>query len=236
MSLKLLDLPFKGTLSTEVISRILPGASGNQQGASTGTTTDTVLTQLSNIREVMNLGVMATRAVDPPASATGSVRDGQVVAPSGGKGSAPMADLDLTIPHDRGGPMDIEMTGATAGASHDQVPLSLSGGVHRIHTTSLVGIGVDSEDQTAAGAPAGGKGPLTVSTEIDIVTLDEKKGLETSLAQKRPPQSCMVTPGISRHIPSMRLIWHTSTLTWMLSKVSRTPIHTVGVTGKHLCL
>jgi hypothetical protein len=44
VSLKLLDLPFEGTLSTEVVPRILPGASGNQQGASTGTTTDTVLT------------------------------------------------------------------------------------------------------------------------------------------------------------------------------------------------
>jgi hypothetical protein len=33
--LKLLDLPFDSTLSTEVILRILPGASRNQQGTST---------------------------------------------------------------------------------------------------------------------------------------------------------------------------------------------------------
>ncbi len=40
--LKLLDLLFDGTLSTEVVLRILSDASGNQQGASTRATTDTI--------------------------------------------------------------------------------------------------------------------------------------------------------------------------------------------------
>jgi hypothetical protein len=95
--------------------------------------------------------------VDPLAIATGSVEDNQlvVVPPPGGNSCALMADLGLTIPQ-RGGPMDIEMTGATVGASLNQVPLSLSGGVHRVSTTSLVGIGVDGEDQTVAGEPPGG--------------------------------------------------------------------------------
>ncbi len=200
--LKLLDLPFDGTVSIEVVPRILSGASRNQQGAITGATTATMLTQLSNIREVVNSGEKATGAVDPPAIATGSIGDGQSVAapPSGGKGCAPMADLGLTILH-RGGTTDIEMTSDTAGASLDQVPLSLSGDVHRVPTTSLVGIGVDGEDQTVAGEPTGFKGPLTVSAEIEVDMSDEQKGLETSPAQKRLPQSSMVTPRISRHIP-----------------------------------
>ncbi len=46
-----------------------------------------------------------------------------------------MADLGLTIPQ-KGGLMDIEMTSATIGASLDQVPLSLSGGIHYVPTTS----------------------------------------------------------------------------------------------------
>ncbi len=93
------------------------------------------------------------------------------------------------------------MTGATTGTSHNQGPLSLSGGVHRVPTTSLVGIGMDSEDQTATGEPAGGKGPLTASTEMEVDTSDKNKGLEISPSQKRPPQSSMVTPRISLHIP-----------------------------------
>jgi hypothetical protein len=111
-----------------------------------------------------------------------------------------MADLGLTIPH-RGGPADIEMTSATDGASLDQVLLSLSGGVHWVPTTSLVGISVEGEDQTAAGEPTGGKGPLTVLTGIEVDTPDTQKGQETSLAQKRLPQTSMATPRISRHIP-----------------------------------
>ncbi len=201
MLLELLDLPFEGMISTEVVLRILPGASRNQQGASTEATMDTVLAQPSNKREAVNPGVRATGAVDPSASATGSVGDGQLVAPSGGKGSTTIADLDLTTPHDRRGLTDIEMTGAIAGASHDQVPLSLSGGVHRVPATFPVGISVDGKDQTAAGEPAGGKGPPTASTEMEVDTSDGNKGPETAPAQKRPIQSSMVTPRISWHIP-----------------------------------
>jgi hypothetical protein len=112
-----------------------------------------------------------------------------------------MADLDLTIPHDRGGLTDIEMTGATAGASHDQVPLNLSGCVHTVTAISSAGIGVDGKDQTVAGKPAGGKGPPTASTEMEVDTLDGNKGPGTSPAQKRPIQSSMVVPRISWHIP-----------------------------------
>jgi hypothetical protein len=65
----------------------------------------------------------------------------------------------------------------------------------------LVGIGVDTGDQTAAGEPAGGKGPLMASTEMEVDTSDKNKGLETSPAQKRPPQSSMVTLRISLHNP-----------------------------------
>jgi hypothetical protein len=198
--LELLNLPFGSMLSSEVIPNILPSASGNQLGASTGATTDTMLIQPSNICEAVNSGVTATGAIDPPASATGSIGDGLLVAPSGGKGSAPMpmADLDLTIPHDRRGLTDIEMTGATIRASHNQVLLSLSGGVHRVPASSLVGI-MDGEDQTAARESAGGNGPLTASTEMKVDMLDENNGLETSLSQKRPLQSSMVTPRISWH-------------------------------------
>ncbi len=98
--LELLDLLYDGNLSTEFVPMILSGASKNQQGASSGATTDTKLTQPSIICKVMNSGVMATGAVDPPAIATGSIGDAQSVSapPSGGKGCAPMADLDLTIP------------------------------------------------------------------------------------------------------------------------------------------
>ena len=156
-----------------------------------------MLTQPSNIHEAVNSGEKATGAIDPPTITTGSVENGQSVAapPSGGKGCAPMADLGLTIPH-RKGPMDIEMTSATAGASPNQVPLSLSGGVHRVPTTSLVGIGVGGEDQTAAGEPASGKGPPTAYTEMKVDTLDGNKGPETSPAWKGPIQSSMVTPRI----------------------------------------
>jgi hypothetical protein len=128
-------------------------------------------------------GEKASGAVDPPTIATGSIGNSQSVAapPSGGKGCAPMADLVLTIAQ-RGGPTDIEMTSATIGASLNQVPLSLSGGVHRVPTTSLVGIGVDSEDQTAAGEPTGGKEPLMVLTGMEVDMSHMQKGLETSLA------------------------------------------------------
>jgi hypothetical protein len=208
--LKLLNLPFDGTLSTEVVPGILSGASVNQQGASTRAWIDTVLTQTSNICEAVNSGVIATGIVDPPAIATGSIGDGQSVSapPSGGKGCASMAELDLVIPHG-GDPTDIEMTSATTGASPDQVLLSLSGGIHRVPTTPLVGIGVEGEDQTAAVEPTGGKGPLTVSTEMKVDMLDEKKGLETSLTRRGFPNPLWLPQGFHNKFPSMRPIWST---------------------------
>ncbi len=157
-----------------------------------------MLSQPSNIYEAVNPAeVRATGAVDPPTSATGPVGDGQLVVPTGGGGSATMVDLDLTIPQESGGQTDIEMTSVTTGASHNQVLQSLDGGVHRVPAISPMGNGVDGEDQTAAGEPAGGKGPPTASTEMEIDTLEGSKGPETSPAQKGPIQSSMVTPRIS---------------------------------------
>jgi hypothetical protein len=197
VSLELLDLPFDVTLSTTVILRTLSGASGKQQGTSTQATTDFVLAQPSNIQEAMNLGVRSTGAVDPPASATGPVGEGKLVVPTRGGGSATMVDLDLTIPQESGGKTDIEMTGATAGAGLDQILQGLNWGVNRVPTISLVGNGADGEYQTAAGELAGGKGPPTASTEMEVNTLDRNNSPETSPAQKGPIQSSMVTPRIS---------------------------------------
>ncbi len=97
--------------------------------------------------------------------------------------------------------MDTEMTGATSGVGHNQVLQGLDGGVQRVPAISLVGNGVDSEDRTAAGESAGGKGPLTAFIEMDINMMDGSKGPDTSPAQKGPIQSSMVTPRISQHIP-----------------------------------
>jgi hypothetical protein len=80
----------------------------------------------------------------------------------------------------------MEMTGTTSGVGHDQVLPGLNGGVHRVPAISLVGNGVDGEDQTAAGESAGGKGPPTASTEKEVDMLDGKKGPEISTARKDP--------------------------------------------------
>ncbi len=130
----------------------------------------------------MNPGVRTTGAADPPASTTGPVGDGQLVVPTGGGGSATMVDLDLTIPQESGGQTDIEMTGATSGVGHDHILQGLDGGVHRVPAISPVGNGADGEDQTAAGQSAGGKGPPTASTEMEVDTSDGNKGPETSPA------------------------------------------------------
>ncbi len=151
----------------------------------------------------MNPGVRETGAVDPPTSATGPVGDGQLVVPTGGRGSATIVDLNLTIPQKSVGQMDmIEMTGATSGVGHDQVLQGLNGCVHRVLELSLVGNGVNGEDQRAAEESAGGKGPLSVSTEMEVETSDRNKGPET--LQHRRGQSnplWSVTPRISQHIP-----------------------------------
>jgi hypothetical protein len=163
------------------------------------------------MQEAVNSCEKASGVVDPPAiaTATGSVGDGQSVAapPSGGKGCAPMADLGLTIPQ-RGCLMDIYMTSVTVGASLDQVPSSLSGGVHRVPTMSLVGIGVDGEDQTVAGEPPGAKGPLNVSTGMEVDTLDKQKGLETFPAHDFP-NPLWLPQGSHDIFPSTRPIWST---------------------------
>jgi hypothetical protein len=161
---------------------------------------DSVHTQPSNIQEAVNPGVRTTEAVDPLASATRPVGDGQLVAPTGSKGSASIFDLNLTIPQKSGGQMDIEMPGATSGVSYNQVLQGLNGGLQRVPAISLVGNGVDGEDQTAAGESAGGKEPPMVSTEMEVNTLDGNKGSETSPAWKGPIQSSMVSPRISQHI------------------------------------
>ncbi len=145
---------------------------------------DSVLSQPRNIREVTDPGEIATGAVHPPASTTRSVRDGQLAAPTGSGGSTTIVNLGMTIPQESGGQMDIEMTGATSGVGYNQVLQGLDGGVHRIPPISLVGKGVDSEDRTAAGESAGGKGPPTASTDMDVYMLDGNKCPETSPAWK----------------------------------------------------
>jgi hypothetical protein len=141
--------------------------------------------------------VRATGAVHLPASATGSVGDSQLAAPAGSRGGTTIVNLKLTISRESGGQMDIKMTGTTSGVGHNQVLQSLNGGVHSVPVISLVGNGVDGEDQTAAGESAGGKGPPAVSTEMEVNTSNGNKGLETSPARKGPIQSSMVTPRMS---------------------------------------
>jgi hypothetical protein len=67
------------------------------------------------------------------------------------------------------------MTGATSGVGHNQALQGLNGGVHRVPAISLVGSGVDGKNQTATGELSGGKGPPTVSTEMEVNMPDGKK-------------------------------------------------------------
>ena len=73
--------------------------------------------------------------------------------------------------------------------------------MHRVSAISLVGKGVDSEDQIVSRELAWGMEPLTASTEMEVDIPDEKKSPEISPVQKGPIQSLMVTPRISWHIP-----------------------------------
>jgi hypothetical protein len=117
VSLESLNLMHDGTVSTEVVPMTLSGASGNQQSVITEVTTDTVLTQPSNIRKAVSSGEMASRVVNPPAMAKGSVGDSQPVAvppPPGGSCGALMADAGLTISQ-RGGLTDFEIASAIFG-------------------------------------------------------------------------------------------------------------------------
>jgi hypothetical protein len=200
VSLVFLDLPYDSMPSTTVMLGTPPGASGYQR-TSTEAAMAYELAQPSNIQEVANPGLMATRVVYPLATVTGSVRDGQLVAPTGSGGSATIVDHNMTIPQESGGQTDMEMNGATSGVGPNQALLGLDGGVHKVPAISLVGNGVDSEGQTAAGESAGGKGPPRLSTEMEVDMPDGKKGSEISSALKGPIQSSMVTPRISWHIP-----------------------------------
>jgi hypothetical protein len=92
------------------------------------------------------------------------------------------------------------MTDVTSGIGHNQALQGLDGVVHRVPAISLVGKGVDGEDQTAVGELAWGKGPPTASTEMEVDIPDGKRSPEISPVQKGPIQSLMVTPRISWHI------------------------------------
>jgi hypothetical protein len=107
----------------------------------------------------------------------------------------------MTIPQESGGQTDTEMTGATSGIGYNQALQGLDGDVHRVPAISLVGKGVDGEDQTMAGELALGKGPPTASKEMEVDALDGKRSTEISPVRKGPFQSLMVFPRISWYIP-----------------------------------
>jgi hypothetical protein len=143
---------------------------------------------------------MSTGVVHPLATTTGSVGDGQPVAPTGSRGSATIVDHDITIPQESGGQLGMEMTGTASGVGHDQALQGLNGGVHRVPAISLVGNGVYGEDQTVAGELAGGKGPPTASLEMEV-NIPDGKSPAIPPAWKGPIQSLMATLRISWHIP-----------------------------------
>jgi hypothetical protein len=201
VSLVLLDLPYDSTPFTTVMLDTPLGASGYQR-TSTEVEMDYERAQSSNLQEVANPGEMSTGVVHPLATVTGSAKDSQPVAPSGSGGSATIVNQDMTIPQESGGQADMEMTSATAGVGHNQALQGLDGGIHRVPAISLVGKGVDGEDQTAAGELAWGKRPPTTSTEVEVDILDGKRSPEISPVRKGPIQSLMVTPRISWHIPT----------------------------------
>jgi hypothetical protein len=164
------------------------GASGYQR-TSRDAEMDYKHAQPSNIQDVANPGEMSTGVVHPLATATGSVEHSQPVAPTGSGGGATIVNHNMTTLQESGGQADTEMT------------QGLDGGVHRVSTISLVGKGVDGEDQTATGELAWGKEPPTASTEMEVKIPDGKRSPGISPAQKGPIQSLMVTPRISWHIP-----------------------------------
>ncbi len=185
VSLVLLDLPYDSTPSTTVTLDTPFGASGYQR-TSTEAEMDYKHPQPSKIQEVTNPGEMSTRVFHPLATATGSVKDSQPIAPTGSRGGATIVDHDMTIPQESGGQAYTEMTCTTSGVGHNQALQGLDGGVHRVPAISLVGKGVDSEDQTAAGELAWGKGPPTASTEMEVDILDGKRSPEISPVRKGP--------------------------------------------------
>jgi hypothetical protein len=198
--LVLLDLPYDGTPSTTVMLDTPLGASGYQR-TSTEAETDYEHAQPSNIQEAVNPGEMSTGVVHPLATPTGSVKDGQPVAPTESGGGATIVNHDMTIPQKSGGQVDMKMTGTTSGVGHNQAMQGLDGGVHRVSAIFPVGKGVDGEDQTAAGELSWDKGPPTASSEMEVHISDGKRSPEISPAWKGPIQSLMATPRISWYIP-----------------------------------
>jgi hypothetical protein len=166
-----------------------PFVASGYQRTSTEVEIDYERAQPSNIQEVANPGEMSTRVVHPLATATGSVGDGQPVAPTGSRGGATIVAHDMSIPKESGGQVDTDMSGATSGIGHNQALQGLDGGVHRVPAISLVGKGVDGEEQTAAGEFAWGKGPPTAPTEMEVDILDGKRNqkyLQHGKAQYNP--------------------------------------------------
>ena len=60
---------------------------------------------------------------------------------------------------------------------------------------------MDGEDQRAAVVLPGGKGPETELPGREVKIFYEQRELETSLVQRKPLQTSMITPKISQHIP-----------------------------------
>ncbi len=195
----LIDLLYDSTPSTTVMLDTAFGAFG-YQCTSTEAETDYKRAQPSNIQDVANPGEMSTGVVHPLSPMTGSVKHSQSIAPTGSRGGATIVDHNMTTPHESGGQADTEMTGVTSCVGHNQALQGLDGGVHRVSAISLVGKGVDDENQTVAGELSWGKEPPAASTEMEVNIQDEKRSLEISPAWKGPIQSLMVNPRISWHM------------------------------------
>jgi hypothetical protein len=201
VSLRSLNLRYDSTPSTTVVTLDTPFGATGYQRTSMEAETDYEHAQPSNIQDVANPGEMSTGVIHPLSPTSGSVEHSQPVAPTGSRGGTTIVDHDMTIPQESGGQADMEMTGTTSVVGHNQALQGLDGGVHRVSAISLVGKGIEGEDQTAAGELAWGKEPPTASTEIEVDIPDKKGSLEISPAWKGPIQSLMVTPRISWHIP-----------------------------------
>jgi hypothetical protein len=126
VSLVLLDLPYDGMPYTSVTLDTPFGASRYQR-TSTEAKMDYEHARPSNIHDVANPGEMSTGVVHPHATATGSVEDGQPIAPTGSGGGTNIVNHDMTTPQESGGQADTEMTGATSGIGHDQTLQVLMG-------------------------------------------------------------------------------------------------------------
>jgi hypothetical protein len=135
--LMLLDLLYDSMSFITVMLHTPFGASGYQR-TSMEAETDYKHAQPSNIQDVANPGEMSTGVVHPLATATGSVKDGQPIAPIGSGGGATTVNHAMTTPQESGGQADTEMTGATSVVGYDQALQGLDEGVHRVSAISLV--------------------------------------------------------------------------------------------------